>query len=65
VQDLLAQKEFQHQIAASLQGMTFEEVINGLRFIPPATYAGMIFYSNLMVAPVVSLLIALFLKRIK
>ncbi|MBR4297879.1 MAG: DUF4199 domain-containing protein [Bacteroidaceae bacterium] len=65
VQDLLVQKEFQQQIAASLQGMTFEEVINGLRFIPPATYAGMIFYSNLMVAPVVSLLIALFLKRIK
>ena len=65
VQELLSQKEFQQQMATSLQGMTFEEVINGLRFIPPAMYAGMIFYGNLMIAPLVSLLIGLFLRRMK
>ena len=65
VKDLLAQSEVQQQLALSLQGMTIEEVVEGLRFVPPATYAMMIFYSNLMVAPLVSLLIGLFLKRMK
>jgi hypothetical protein len=55
----------QQHLNASLQGMTLEEVIEGLRFIPPVTYAMMIFYLNLIVSPIASLCIALFLKRVK
>ena len=65
VQEILAQKEMQAQLAIALQGMTIQEVVDGLRFIPPATYAGMIFYLNLLFSPVISLLIGLFLKSYK
>ena len=65
VQEILAQKEMQAQLAIALQGMTIQEVVEGLRFIPPATYAGMIFYLNLLFSPVISLLIGLFLKSYK
>lgn len=65
VKEVLSQNEMQQQLNASLQGMTLEEVIEGLRFIPPVTYAMMIFYLNLIVSPIASLCIALFLKRVK
>lgn len=63
--ELLSQKEIQQQMAVSLQGMTIEETLNGFRTTPPSMFAGMIFYANLMVAPIVSLFIAFFLKRQK
>lgn len=65
MQELLAQKEFNEQITASLQGMTIEEAIENLRFVSPANFAGMIFYTNLMVSPIMSLLIAIFLRKNK
>lgn len=65
VKDILAKNEFQQQLSASLQGMTLEEVVEGLRYIPPVTYAMMIFYMNLIVAPITSLVIALILRRMK
>lgn len=65
VKDALSRNEMQQQLNASLQGMTLEEVIEGLRFIPPVTYAMMIFYLNLIVSPITSLFIGLFLRRIK
>lgn len=65
VNELLSQKEVQQELAATMQGMTFEELIDGLRCVPPATYAMMVFYGNLMVSPFLSLLIAIFLRRLK
>lgn len=65
IKEMLAQKELQLGLATTMQGMTFEEVINGLRCVPPATYAMMVFYGNLMVSPLLSLLIAIFLRRLK
>ena len=65
VKELLLQKEVQQELAVALQGLTFEEVINGLRSMPPATYAMMVFYGNLMVSPLLSLIIAISLRRLK
>ncbi len=65
VKELMAQKDVQQDLVVALQGMTIEEVINGLRCVPPATYAMMVFYGNLMVSPILSLLIAFVLKRLK
>lgn len=65
VKELIAQKDVQQELATALQGMSLEEVVNGLRCVPPATYAMMVFYGNLMVSPILSLLIAIFLKRLK
>ena len=65
VKELLAQKEVQQDLAAAMQGLTLEEVINGLRCVPPATYAMMVFYGNLMVSPLLSLIIAICLSRSK
>jgi hypothetical protein len=65
VVELLSQKEVQQELAVVLQGLTLEEVINGLRSVPPATYSMMVFYGNLMVSPLLSLVIAIFLRRTK
>lgn len=64
VKELIEQEYVQMQLTTALQGMSLEEMINGLRCVSPATYAMMIFYGNLMVSPILSLFIAIALKRL-